>query len=245
MRKAFARQGDIGEEHARYEAAALIEYKNFIATGLIETGVEGLKACHIDPYLSYYAALKDNILDGETILELGAGSGRHTSVLAKLDVNIVALDISQEALKVLALRVGRKIDTICANMEQIPLQDSSVDWVVSVGSLSYGNWSTLCDEIQRVLKPGGSIIFLDSLNHNVIYKFNRFIHFLRGYRTFSTLIRMPKKKQLDAFGSNFKFTQFRTCGVIVWLVPILQIVFGEKRSLTLLRLVDRILKNQD
>ena len=36
------------------------------------------------------------------------------------------------------------------------------------------------NEIYRVLKQGGILIIVDSLNHNPVYKFNRWIHYLYG-----------------------------------------------------------------
>ena len=47
------------------------------------------------------------------------------------------------------------------------------------------------NEIYRVLKPGGFVIIVDSLNNNPIYKFNRYLHYLRDNRSKDTLQRIP------------------------------------------------------
>ena len=75
------------------------------------------------------------------------------------------------------------------DMENLPFKNESFDIVICSGSLSYGDHKIVRNEIFRVLNS--FFICIDSLDHNLIYKINRFIHFLRGKRTFERLIAYP------------------------------------------------------
>ncbi len=93
-------------------------------------------------------------------------------------------------------------------------------------------------EILRVLKPGGSFIAIDTLNHNPIYRFNRWIHYLRGYRTGSTLKRMPTIKRIDKICQNFKQSEVRYCGAIIFLMPLVSFMFGADSAQRISVIVD-------
>jgi predicted methyltransferase MtxX (methanogen marker protein 4) len=41
-----------------------------------------------------------------------------------------------------------------------------------------------------VLKKGDVFICIDSFNYNLIYRLNRYVHYLRGYRSYGTLLKM-------------------------------------------------------
>ena len=68
-------------------------------------------------------------------------------------------------------------------MELLPFDNEIFDIVACAGGLSYGDNKLVLNEIYRVLKPKGMFICIDSLNENPIYKFNRYLHYLRGNRT--------------------------------------------------------------
>ena len=68
---------------------------------------------------------------------------------------------------------------------------------------------------------------VDSLNDNPIYKLNRFLHYVRGKRTLSTLKNMPNLKLFKIYKKKFKIEYLSFHGSIVWLVPLLRIFFKE------------------
>ena len=110
---------------------------------------------------------------------------------------------------------------ICCSMDETPFGSNTFDYVLSCGGLSYADNSKLLHEITRVLKPGGGVIFLDSLNNNPIYRLNRFVRFLRRERTRSTLKRMPSLAFLAQISSNFEFHSLNTYGRALWLRELL------------------------
>jgi ubiquinone/menaquinone biosynthesis C-methylase UbiE len=121
----------------------------------------------------------DEILsvDGLDILDLGAGTGRLTLLLAPRARSIRAFDASAEMLRVCRARLvasglsNWQVDV--ADHRQLPVPDHAADLAVSGWSVSYlavwnqengtdelGNWLT---EMKRVLRPGGTIVLFESL----------------------------------------------------------------------------------
>ncbi len=116
-------------------------------------------------------------LENRVVLDLGAGTGRLTCLLASSVAQIRAFDISEEMLRVCRQKltasgsVNWQVDV--ADHRQLPVEDHSADLVVSGWSVAYlavwnpdswraelQNWLT---EMKRVLKPGGMIVLFESL----------------------------------------------------------------------------------
>lgn len=106
---------------------------------------------------------------GETVLDLGCGAGID-SILAAQTVGptgrVVALDFLPEMLaltRAAADEAGlENIETIEAEMEDVPLEDGSVDLVVSNGTLNLSpRKARVLAECARVLGPGGRICIGD------------------------------------------------------------------------------------
>jgi len=127
-----------------------------------------------------------------------------------------------------------------ADMEKLPFSDISFDIVVSAGSLSYGDNDIVLHEIYRVLKPDGVFIAIDSLNHNPIYRLNRYIHYLRKRRSLSTLKRMPTLKLLEKYRLKFGKIDVVFFGAISYFSPILNKVFGERISAKISSKIDAL-----
>lgn len=111
------------------------------------------------------------------VVDLGAGTGRLTRLLAPHIRSIKAYDSSEHMLEVAAESL-KKIgltnwDTSVADHRNIPVDDSSADLIVSGWSFCYlavwggEGWKTALDdglkEIQRILRPGGSVIILETM----------------------------------------------------------------------------------
>jgi ubiquinone/menaquinone biosynthesis C-methylase UbiE len=116
-------------------------------------------------------------VDGLDVLDLGAGTGRLTLLLAPQAKSIRAFDISAEMLRVCRERLiasglsNWQLDV--ADHRQLPVEDHSVDLVVSGWSVSYlavwnqengtielDKWLT---EMKRILRKDGLIILFESL----------------------------------------------------------------------------------
>ncbi len=117
------------------------------------------------------------IPDGLDILDLGAGTGRLTRLLAARSASLTACDASAHMLA-LAESFLRQSGhshwrTAVADHRQVPLPDASLDLVVSGWSFCYlavwggAEWQSALDdglrEINRILRPGGTFLLFETL----------------------------------------------------------------------------------
>jgi ubiquinone/menaquinone biosynthesis C-methylase UbiE len=105
------------------------------------------------------------------VLDIGTGSGRLAIELAKVkssDFDITALDISPDMLlkaqqKAVKARVEKNVKFVIGSASFLPFADESFDLVISYASLHH--WKqpvNVFNEIQRVVKPGGTVIIRDN-----------------------------------------------------------------------------------
>ena len=116
-------------------------------------------------------------LNGMSIVELGAGTGRLTTMLAPLAAHISAFDISDHMLaltreKLLASGLENWVVNT-GEHQYIDINDHSVDLVISGWSVCYAvvkdqvtdhaAFDRVLSEITRVLKPGGFVILIETM----------------------------------------------------------------------------------
>lgn len=132
-----------------------------------------------EDYQGNIAHAIDEILnaDGLDVLDLGAGTGRLTLILAPRANSVRAFDVSAEMLRVCRERLiasglsNWQVDV--ADHRQLPIPDHSADLVVSGWSVSYlAVWNQeqrtseldiWLNEMRRVLRNEGTIILFESL----------------------------------------------------------------------------------
>jgi SAM-dependent methyltransferase len=109
---------------------------------------------------------------GERVLDLCCGQGRHAVLLARHGCEVTALDLSAEYLELAqaaAREAGVALETVCADMREIPFSDhfdAVVNMFSSFGYLeSEAEDAKVLEAIVRALKPGGRLI-LDLLNRD-------------------------------------------------------------------------------
>lgn len=99
---------------------------------------------------------------GKIILDVGCGTGLATQQLARRFANsqVYGLDLAPAMLSVARQKPMDNLHYLCADMEQLPLPDNSVDWVFSNFSLHWSlNLAQTLQEIYRVLKLDGLLMF--------------------------------------------------------------------------------------
>jgi ubiquinone/menaquinone biosynthesis C-methylase UbiE len=184
------------------------------------------------PYDFYKLMIVEHLGAESCILEIGAGMGENTGFLLETGARVCSSDISVESLSVLSKRFegNAQLTTKVADIEKLPFEDGVFDMVVNAGSLSYGDHNAVLNEIYRVLKPAGAFIAIDSLNNNPIYRFNRYVHYLRGSRSLSVIKRAPDLRLLRKYEQKFGKVEHQFFGSISYLAPLLNAVFGEKMA---------------
>ena len=184
------------------------------------------------PYTLFRDALNERISQKSQVLEIAAGTGGVTEWLVNTGGDITSTDISLYSVKFLnkKYRNVKRFKALEADMEALPFPAEKFDIVVCAGGLSYGDNIVTRNEIFRVLKANGSFICIDSLNHNPIFKANRFLHYLRGNRSRNTLLRMPTLALIDVYEEKFGSVEKSFFGSLSWLFPVLRIVLGESKS---------------
>ena len=182
------------------------------------------------PYEHYFKVLKEQESCQSKLLEIGAGMGENTEPLVDMTYEVCATDISPKSVKLMnnVFYECANFSAEVADMEKLPFDDESFNVVCSAGSLSYGDNAVVMNEIYRVLKPEGVMIVVDSLNNNPIYRFNRYIHYLKGNRSKSTLVRMPTINLIDKYTKKFGYSEVRYFGAVTWIFPLLSKVLTEK-----------------
>lgn len=101
-----------------------------------------------------------------TVLELGCGSGTNFGFYNRADVSrLHALEPAPGMMKrarqtAEALQMSDQISFIEAGAEALPLDDNSIDTAVMTFVLcTIPDWQSALDEVRRVLKPGGQVLF--------------------------------------------------------------------------------------
>jgi hypothetical protein len=106
--------------------------------------------------------------------------------------------------------------------------------------LSYGNPLAVNKEIFRLIKPGGNLLIMDSINHNYLYRFNRRIHYYRGNRTKSTLKRVPSFSRIKQFSERFESSRCFYFGSYFWVVIPVKYLLGERTANSFNRILEKI-----
>jgi 2-polyprenyl-6-hydroxyphenyl methylase/3-demethylubiquinone-9 3-methyltransferase len=111
---------------------------------------------------------------GLSVLDLGCGGGFMAEALARRGAKIIGVDPSGPAIEAArehAAAEGLAIDYRVGTAEAIPAPDQAFDCVVIVDVLEHlDDVGIALDEIRRVLKPGGLLLF-DTLNRNKLSAF--------------------------------------------------------------------------
>ncbi len=100
-------------------------------------------------------------LRGRRVLDLGCGKGRFARILAARGARVVGLDVSA-AMLASAGRSG--LDRVQGSAGRLPFRDASLDAAIAIEvfeHLAPRAVEDACDELRRVLRPGGRLVLVD------------------------------------------------------------------------------------
>ncbi|WP_274654748.1 class I SAM-dependent methyltransferase [Paenibacillus humicola] len=115
---------------------------------------------------------------GLDAVDLGAGTGRLTAVLAQKARSVTAVDASEAMLRVNADRLRAaappcRWQTVAADYRALPLEDDSADLTTAGWSICYAasgdvpqwrdNLAAIMAECRRVLRPGGAVVIFETM----------------------------------------------------------------------------------
>ena len=98
-----------------------------------------------------------------TVIDIGAGRGRHALFLNRLGLDALAVDLSESAVDSIRARsaeLGQSVTAVVGDMTALPAGDEAFDCAVvfhTIYHTGYRGVKAALDEIRRVLKPGGEV----------------------------------------------------------------------------------------
>lgn len=111
---------------------------------------------------------------GDHALDLCCGTGDWTIALAESvgeNGKVIGLDFSKNMLKVAEKKVNennlRQVDLIHGNAMELPFADNTFDYVtIGFGLRNVPDYMTVLSEMYRVVKPGGTVVCLETSQPN-------------------------------------------------------------------------------
>jgi ubiquinone/menaquinone biosynthesis C-methylase UbiE len=136
----------------------------------------------------YYGDFRHRVMNA-TILELGAGTGLNSLVMAALGAaRVVAVDISQETTNLIhtaAERLGMssKVDALTGDFEQLHFEPQSFDFVVGMAflhHLTHDREDRYLSKVSRILQPMGEARFVEPASNSALLESIRLGFPVRG-----------------------------------------------------------------
>ncbi len=114
-------------------------------------------------------------IKNKKILEIGCSSGKDAVSYTKYSSFYCGIDISDEAIKNANNLKLKKSEFLCVDGHKIPKEDNEFDCVIVNGLLHHLDLLKSFQEINRVLKSGGYLIFREPLGTNPFFQFYRYL----------------------------------------------------------------------
>lgn len=125
-----------------------------------------------------YALTALGDLRGKQVLDLGCGIGYTPLELAARGAQVTAVDLSSTAVQATQQRVreaglDRQIETVRANVEELPFADASFDLIYAQNFLMHVSHRTVGRECRRLLRSGGKMVAVEPLAHHPLVRLYR------------------------------------------------------------------------
>lgn len=124
--------------------------------GAVAAAYAELRPGYPDAAVRWCVALAGRDIGSLRVLDLGAGTGKLTALLAGLGADVTAVDPDPAMLGELR-RALPSVRALAGSAERIPLPDASADAVLCGQSMHWFDLPRALPEIARVLAPGGTV----------------------------------------------------------------------------------------
>lgn len=142
-----------------------------------------------------YGQIKQQIKDGDVVLDLGCGYGRLALEVKKEfpASKIFGLDIAKKYVELFNKNIGKSGKAYAGDIRNLPFKSKSIDVVYMVTTLMYltnfKDQEKAISEIKRVLKLGGKFVFIER---------NPYGHNIMTLGGLITLLRGRKNKEIES-----------------------------------------------
>ena len=177
------------------------------------------------------------------VLDYGCGAGNFAKEISLFQPKkIVAIDISEEAIKKAKEKLeegNKKIDYRVDNCENLSLESNSFDVAYGSGILHHLNLKKSLDELNRVLRKNGTIVFAEPLATNPI---------INIYRKFTPNARSPdehpfKSEDIKLINSIFKNVEIKYYGFLTLVFFLFYKSPENSKIFKFLSAIDKIILN--
>ena len=123
--------------------------------------------------LEYMFALVGRVA-GQTVLDLGCGSGDKSLYLARRGARVIGVDLSAELIALGRRRAAmfgtdRQTRFVIGSAHCLPIADESVDLVFGYAVLHHLDLEAARSELYRVLRRGGRAVFHEPVRNSRLY----------------------------------------------------------------------------
>jgi SAM-dependent methyltransferase len=119
--------------------------------------------------LDFYRAYIDENCRSRKVLDYGCGEGLWSFYMAERGAEVTAIDISEVAVE----QARKRLRFLSMDAEETDFEDDSFDLICGTAILHHLDLRKCFTEIARVLRPGGSAIFLEPMGHNPLINLYR------------------------------------------------------------------------
>ena len=148
-------------------------------------------------------------LEGKKVLELGTGTGGTATLLAKRGASVVGIDLlpfrlAEAQMRAVEHNVAEAVNFALMDATHLAFPDNTFDFIISKSVLVFTDHRQTSKECYRVLKPGGTAVFMENMRyHPMVWLYRKM--FLK----YSGKLRYFSVKDIETVGAEFEKLEHR------------------------------------
>ena len=156
-----------------------------------------------------YVLPKMGTLEGKKVLELGTGTGGTATLLAKRGASVVGIDLlpfrlAEAQMRAVEHNVAEAVNFALMDATHLAFPDNTFDFIISKSVLVFTDHRQTSKECYRVLKPGGTAVFMENMRyHPMVWLYRKM--FLK----YSGKLRYFSVRDIETVGAEFEKLEHR------------------------------------